>query len=240
MEPELQAEAAALQGRREKWAIPGAILAAGILLAIATFIIRTNEVELPPDGDVSLVRPVSEADHLIGNPAAPVIVIEYADLDSNYTKDFQATMQQLMAEYATGGKVAWAFRHLPLIDQHPNSRTHAEASECVASLGGEPLFWRFIDAMHAQAPGSQQLSPASYDGIVERLGLSPEAFNLCLNGNDHANRVMDDFENGLNAGAGGSPFSVVLVKGHPPVSIDGAVPYEGMKRIIEEAIARSQ
>jgi protein-disulfide isomerase len=240
MNPELQAEAEVVRSNREKWMIPGAILVAGLLIAFATYTIRAKELQLPPEGDVSLVRPVSEADHIIGNPGAPVVVIEYGDIDSNYAKDFQATMQQLMTEYAADGQVAWVYRHLPLIDQHPNSRSHAEAAECVSSIGGASMFWRFIDTAHAQAPGSQQLSPRLYDPIVEGLGIRPEAFNECLNGERFEKRVADDFENGLNAGADGSPFSVVLVRGHAPIPIQGAVPYDGMKRIIEESISRAQ
>lgn len=223
---------------REKWLIPGAILAAGLLLAVATYQIRVKQVALPPEGDVSLVRPVSEADHIIGNPGAPIIVIEYADIDSNFAEDFQATMQQLMSEYAPAGQVAWVYRHLPLTDQHPDSRRHAEAAECIASIGGPDMFWRFIDAAYAVSPGSQELNPAAYPSIAEGLGIRPEALNDCLTENRFADRVMNDFENGLNAGAGGSPFSIVLIKGSPPITIDGAVPYEGMKRIIEESIAK--
>jgi protein-disulfide isomerase len=231
---ELSRDAGTVRSRRETWLIPGAIILAGVILAFATYIIRAKELTLPPEGDVSLVRPVSEEDHIIGNPGAPIVIIEYADIDSNYSKDFQATMEQLMTEYATGGQVAWVYRHLPLIDQHPNSRRHAEA----AALGGPNSFWRFIDAANVRAPGSQQLNPRDYDALVEGLGLRPEAFNSCLNANTFSQRVADDFENGLNAGAGGSPFSVVLIKGHPPITIDGAVPYDAMKRFVEESVAK--
>lgn len=236
---DIHGQSEAVKGRRETWLIPGAIIAAGLLLAIAVYQIRAQELTLPPEGDVSLVRPVTEADHIIGNPGAPVVIIEYADIDSSYAKDFQQTMAQLMTEYGPPGEVAWVYRHLPLIDKHPNARRHAEAAECVASVGGGNLFWRFIDAAHARASGSQELNPREYDSIVEGLGIEPEAFNSCLNANTHAARVMADFENGLNAGAGGSPFSVVLIKGHPPITIDGAVPYDGMKRIVEESLAKA-
>lgn len=231
-------EAAQVQ-RREKWLIPGAILLAGLILAFATYSLRSKELALAPEGNVSLVRPISETDHVIGNPAAPVVIIEYADIDSSYAKDFQATMSQLMAEYGANGQVAWVYRHLPLIDQHPNSRRHAEAAECVASLGSSDAFWRFIDAAHVQAPGSQELSPLSYDFIVEGLGIRPEAFNECLTSNRFGDRVVSDFQNGLDAGAGGSPFSVVLIKGHAPITIDGAVPYDAMKRILEQSIDKA-
>lgn len=232
-------ESAALTRRRDTWLIPSAIVLAGIILGISTYTIRSKEMTLPPEGDVSLVRPVSEEDHIIGNPGAPVVIIEYADMDSAYSKDFQATLQQLMTEYAAQGSLAWVYRHLPLIDLHPESRRHAEAAECVASLGQADSFWRFIDAAHARAPGSQELSSRDYDFLVEGLGIRPEAFNECLSANTFAARVMADFENGLNAGAGGSPFSVVLIKGHAPITIDGAVPYDAMKRIVEESIAKA-
>ncbi|HEY0010775.1 MAG TPA: thioredoxin domain-containing protein [Candidatus Paceibacterota bacterium] len=224
---------------RDSWLVPGAIIVAGIILALATYAIRSKEVALPTGGDVSLVRPIGEDDHIIGNPGAPVVIIEYADIDSGYTKSFQATMQQLMAEYAAGGKVAWVYRHLPLLDQFPNSRRHAEAAECVASIGGEPLFWRFIDAVHARAPSTNQLDPSEYPGIVEGLGLRAETVTDCLTDSTFAERVMDDFENGVQSGADGSPFAVILIKGRPPVTIDGAVPYEAMKRIIEESIRKA-
>lgn len=229
----------AIKSRRETWLIPGAIIAAGLLLAVAVYTIRAKELTLPPEGNVSLVRPVSEADHIIGNPSAPVVIIEYADIDSSHAKDFQQTLAQLMTEYGPSGQVAWVYRHLPLIDQHPNARRHAEAAECVASLGEATMFLRFIDAVHVRAPGSRQLDPREYDGIIAGLGIRPEAFNGCLNANTYAARVVADFENGLNAGAGGSPFSVVLIKGHPPITIDGAVPYDGMKQIIEEALVKA-
>jgi protein-disulfide isomerase len=236
---EIHRDETVMRGKREIWLIPGAIIAAGLLLAIATYNIRSKELTLPPEGDVSLVRPVSEADHIIGNPGAPVVIIEYADIDSNPTKDFQATMEQLMSEYAAGGKVAWVYRHLPLIDQHMNARRHAEAAECVSSLGGSDLFWRFIGAAHARAPGSQELNPLDYPAIVESLGIRAEAVEDCLTEGRFADRVSGDVENGLNAGAGGSPFSVILIKGHPPITLDGAVPYDGMKRIIEQSISKA-
>lgn len=236
---EFSQESAALRNRRETWLIPGAILLAGLILGLATYSIRSKELTLPPEGDVSLVRPVSETDHIIGNPGAPVVIIEYADIDSSYAKDFQATMQQLMTEYGAGGQIAWVYRHLPLIDQHMNARRHAEAAECASSLGSPDAFWRFIDAAHVRAPGSQELNPGDYGLLAEGLGIRPEALEECVNANTFARRVMDDFENGLNAGAGGSPFSVVLIRGRAPITIDGAVPYDGMKRIIEESIAKA-
>ena len=226
--------------KREAWFIPVAIIVAGVILAVATFAYRNNDVEGSVVADISLLRPVSEDDHIIGNPAASVVLIEYADIDSPPAKSFQQTMTQLMAEYAESGKVAWVYRHLPLIDQHVYAAQHAEAAECIATLGGPNIFWRFIDALNSAAPGDLQFDPANYEGVVSSFGILPQSFNDCVRGRQFEQRVSRDFENGLAIGAGGSPFSVLLVRGKPPVTIDGAVPYDALKRIISEAVAQAE
>ncbi|MES2226003.1 MAG: thioredoxin domain-containing protein [Patescibacteria group bacterium] len=224
--------------KRETWILPGAILAAGLLLAIALFVLRHHTAPGSVVADLSLLRPVNAQDHIVGSPDAPVKLVEYSDIDSSYSKSFQETMEQLMSEYAAGGKVAWVYRHLPLIDQHVHAADHAEAAECIASLGGPNIFWRFISALNAQAPGDLQFDPGQYDSVVQSLGILPQSFDACVNAHTYQQRVADDFSNGLAIGAGGSPFSVLLVKGQPPVTINGAVPYDGMKRILDKATSQ--
>jgi protein-disulfide isomerase len=224
---------------REAWFIPIAIVAAGLIFSAAIYAHRHNKVEGSATADISLMHPVTQADHLIGSPAAPVVIVEYSDIDSMYSKTFQRTMTQIMSEYAAGGKVAWVYRHLPLIDQHPNSASHAEAAECIASLGGPTSFWRFIDALNSAAPNDIQFDPANYNAVVASLNILPESFQSCMKKHQFQEKVTSDFENGIAIGAGGSPFTVLLVKGQPPVTINGAVPYDGMKKIVDQAIAKA-
>ena len=223
---------------RETWLIPIAIVAAGAIFACAIFLHRSHHVEGSEKADITLMHPVTLADHIVGNPSAPVILVEYADIDSSYSKTFQQTMEQLMADEASTGKVAWVYRHLPLIDQHVHAAEHAEAAECMASLGGPNIFWRFIDALNSAAPGDLQFDPKNYDSVATSLGILPQSFDACMTAHTYQQKVADDFENGIAIGAGGSPFTVLLVKGQAPVTIDGAVPYDGLKNIVDQAIAK--
>lgn len=230
----------ALISAKEAWFIPGAIVLAGFVLAGAVYVHRASQPEGTVEGDVALVRPVSpEFDRIAGNPQAPVTLITYMDIDSPHAKTFRTTLEQLMTEYGADGQVAWVYRHLPLIDQHPHAAAHAEAAECAASLGGPNAFWRFIDALNVRAPDDQQFNPRDYPGVVSSLGLLPQAFEECLNGNRFERKVSDDFENGMAVGAGGSPFSVLLVRGVSPVTIDGALPYDQLKEMLDAAVARA-
>ncbi|MCX6702261.1 MAG: thioredoxin domain-containing protein [Candidatus Wolfebacteria bacterium] len=76
------------------------------------------------------VNPVSQDDHILGNPDAPVKIIEFSDLECPFCKTFQAAMQQAMKDYS--GKVAWIFREYPLDQLHSKARIAAEAAECSA------------------------------------------------------------------------------------------------------------
>lgn len=220
--------------------LPVAILIAGAILAFAIYFVRTTTVDAPPGGDITLVRAVSEDDHLIGSPAAKVVIIEYSDIDCEYCKDFQATMTQLMTEYAPGGNVAWVYRHFPILSARPDSALHAQAAECASSLGDGATFFRFIDALNQAAPGQQQFDPRGYGEVVEALGLPVPAFMECISSDKFAKRVTRDFENAGAVGGTGTPYSVMFIRGAESIPISGAIPYESMKDIIETALSRAK
>ena len=223
----------------DSWVVPGAIVFAGVVLAIAVYVLHGGVPADVVKGDPTLMRPVDQTDHILGSPAATVKLVEYADIDSPYSKTFQATMEQVMSDYAAGGKVAWVYRHLPLVDQHPNAETNAEAAECAASIGGPNTFWKFIDAIDAQAPGSVEFDPSLAPQVATSLGLLQQSFTDCMQSHTYEQRVSDDFQNGLAAGADGSPYSILLIKGQPPITIDGSVPYDSMKKILDAAIQKA-
>lgn len=220
---------------RKAWLVPGAIILAGIILSITIFSVRQSHILGAPTGDISAVRPVHPSEHIIGDPEAPVIIIEYADIDSPYAKEFQQSLSQLLTEYGPSGRVAWVYRHFPLVDQHRYSTEHAEAAECVASLGNRTAFWRFIDLLQANAPGQTQFNPSGYPAITAQLGIDAREFEQCMSSDRYTGKVAADFENALAIGAEGSPYSVLLVRGKEPAVITGSVPYATLKEIVERA-----
>lgn len=97
----------------------------------------TNEYK----GEVEGYR---EGDHIIGNPDAPVLVIEYADLECPYCQKFEETMKEVIAE--SNGEVAWIYRHWIIhVGTGQNALPKAAAAECVADLKGNDAFWQYIN-----------------------------------------------------------------------------------------------
>ncbi len=228
-----------IQQMRRDYILPGAIVLAGAIIALTVYAVRTDASPKLGAGVPAMVRPVNPSDRIIGNPQAPVKLVEYADIDSAYSKQFQATMEQLMSEYAAGGKVAWVYRHFPLLDQHAGAASHAEAAECAGYLGDDDAFWRFIDAMQAAAPGDTQFPVSGYPAIAAQLGLPQAEFKACLENGRFTKKVYEDSSNALEVGAEGAPFTLVLIDGQDPVGIQGSLTYEDMKRVIEDAIAKA-
>ncbi len=216
--------------------LPGAIILAGVIIAISVYMVRVNNLPPVPAPDISALRPVSPDEHVVGNPTGGIVIITYSDLDCAYCKQFERTMSQIMTDYGAGGKVAWVFRHLPLVSAHANSGLHAEASECVAALAGEDAFWRFIDLMHSSAPGTNEFNPNAYIALLPQVDVEDAAFEACMSEGRYVKKVESDLTNALDIGAIAAPYSVVVVEGEEPVAISGALTYGEMKMIIEQAL----
>lgn len=215
--------------------IPLAIIAGGIIVAIAVYA-SVPKAPVKNEGDPSLVRPVSASDHILGNPAASVVIIEYSDFDCTFCKGFHDTLHQVIANAGADGEVAWVFRHLPLSEIHPNARAHARAAECAALASGNDAFWRFSDALFANQPAD----PSRYGELASLAGISGDAFATCYSSISSAidARITSDRQNALDIGATGTPYSVILVNGKPEAVMDGAYPYDAVKTLIDESLAQ--
>jgi protein-disulfide isomerase len=214
--------------------VPIAIVIGGLIVAGTIYLSAPK----PPDafgGDLSRIRPVSAADHILGNPAAPVVIVEYTDFDCEFCKHFHDTMHQVVANAGADGDVAWVLREFPLTEIHPNAFALARAAECAAA-GGNDAFWKFTDALFA----SQPAAPATLGTIASAAGISGNAFASC-----YANasttldaRITADRRNALDMGAQGTPFSVILTNGKPPVAMEGAYSYDAVKQLVDEALTQ--
>ena len=227
-------------------AIPMAIVVAGGLVAFAIYS-RGPLPPLQPQGNVGdaaanvagavTAKPVSQEDHIRGNPDADVVLVEYSDTECPYCKRFHDTMKQVMQQYGNSGKVAWVYRHLPLDSIHPKARKEAEATECAAKLGGNDKFWAYIDRVFEVTPSNNGLDLALLPQIAGEVGLDKVAFEQCLSSGEFAQKVTDSTEDAVAAGAQGTPYTVVVVRsGKKLPPIGGALPYASVKAVIDQAL----
>lgn len=134
-----------------------------------------NNPPAPPEAAPSgPVPPVTQKDHIRGNPKAKVVLIEYSDLECPFCKRFHPTMQQVMNTY--GDKVAWVYRHYPL-SFHANAQKEAEATECAAELGGGKAFWTYLDkVMERTTAGGTGFALDQLAPLAKEIGLNDVKF----------------------------------------------------------------
>ena len=177
--------------------IPIAIVVAGLMVAGAVFLVK-RPVTPPGTADADTVRPIDETDYVLGNPDAPVKLIEYSDLECPFCKNFHVTMHELMNEYGASGKVAWVYRHFPLTQLHPKAAKEAEAAECAGELGGNDAFWKYVDRVYEITPSNNGLNLDQLPQIAEDIGLNRAAFSQCLSSGKYADKVKDSFDEAVS------------------------------------------
>lgn len=223
-------------------AIPLAIVVAGALIAGALFLSGSkaqNNQNVATNTESNLeIRGIDKTDHVLGNPNAPVIVYEYSDLECPYCSSFHTSMKAIMDEYGKDGKVAWVYRHYWAERRtqdgqifHPHGGKAAEASECVAELGGAEKFWQFAEEVFAGQPDSLN----NLNTIAQKIGVEKTAFDSCLSSGKYADKVQKLYDEGNTYGVTGTPNSFIVTKsGVYPV--EGAVPYAQLKQMIDLAV----
>lgn len=218
--------------------LPGAIIIAAALISIAIIwtkrpINTDKSAESAKRSTIEInMRPITEADHLLGNPQAPIILVEYSDTSCPFCKAFMPTMEKVMDKYGKEGKVAWVYRHFPLDTPdslgrvlHPKANKEGQAMECAGSLGGQTAFWAYTKRIYEITPTVTGSSPDGLDAkqlpeIAKYVGLDTKSFNECLASEKFKNKVEADKMDGFNAGVGGTPYSILVLAKPAPQNLD--------------------
>jgi len=183
------------------------------------------------------LRPADPAtDHIYGNPDAEVTLVEYSDFECPFCKRFHDVAKSLVDN--SGGKVNWVYRHFPLGFHNPMAQHEAEASECVAELGGNDAFWRFGDSLYAKTATNGKGVPGGDLGqLAADAGVERGAFDACLASGRHADRVKKDYAEGMAVGVSGTPGNILRNNKSGKVLVrTGALPLATMQAAVDELL----
>jgi protein-disulfide isomerase len=188
-----------------------------------------------PTATAKQPKKVTSADHIRGNKNAKVTLLEYSDFECPFCKSFDTTINDLLRSY--GDKIRLVYRHYPL-PFHANAQKEAEASECVADLGGNDAFWKYADAIYTRTTSTgtsialDQLGP-----MAAEFGVNQEKFQACLDSGKYEKLVKDSIAEGSAAGVQGTPSTFIIdSKGNSELMV-GAQPIDSFKTAIDKALA---
>jgi len=102
--------------------------------------------------DAAIGKPAKAAisiddDAILGDPNAPVTIIEFSDFECPFCQRFfSETLSQIQKEYIDTGKARLVYRDFPL-SFHPGAQPAAEAAECAKAQG---KFWEMHDLIFSK------------------------------------------------------------------------------------------
>jgi protein-disulfide isomerase len=235
-----------------KYAVPIAIVIAGAIIGGSLYLSAgkslpqvkgaTNTANVAGGDVTGAMKPVTADDHILGNPNADLVIVEYSDTECPFCKMFHSTLQRIVDEYGKDGKVAWVYRHMPLSQLHSRAPKEAEATECAYDQGGDAKFWQFTNMVYSRTNSNNSLDPAELPKIAKDVGLNVDQFNTCLSSGKFKSKVDADYNDGLSAinnpSKIGTPYSVIISKDGVRTPIAGAYPYDQLKPIIDTLLSK--
>ena len=135
----------------------------------------------------ALIKPGPLGDMALGNPKAPVTMIEYASMTCPHCANFEKeTFPALKKRYIDTGKVYFIFREFPL-DQL------ALAASMLARCAGKDKYFPLVETLFQQQQDwvvQQPLKPLL--AIAKQAGLTEQTFNGCLKDQKIQQAIVDE------------------------------------------------
>ncbi len=173
-------------------------------------------------------RPVVlNSDHILGDPNAPITIVQYEDLSNNNCGKFaRGEFPSLEAEYIETGLVRWVFRQYPS-NGSAQATPSARALECADD---QDAYFDYRDLVYdtTDANGSTLLSDATLQDHADSLGLDTTEFDACFTSQSKTARIQQDVNSANSLGFSSLPAFFVEDE-----VVSGFQSAEGLAKIID-------
>lgn len=233
-----------MDNTKKDWILPASILIAAVLISGSIiYLVKSGAVgggrpqaadnNVPqdqgggaggaaaqPTGDVTKL---GERDVIMGDPNAPVTVVEYADFQCPFCgRFFTDAGAKIRDQYVKTGKVKMVYRDFAFLG--PESVASAEAAECAKDQG---KFWSYHDALYTAEiadgqEGNGNLNKTLFMKLAGNVGLDTAKFGACIDSNKYANVVSKSVSDAQALGVNSTPTIFVgqqKILGAQPFSV---------------------
>ncbi|OGZ53378.1 MAG: hypothetical protein A3B25_02040 [Candidatus Ryanbacteria bacterium RIFCSPLOWO2_01_FULL_48_26] len=232
------------QEKKSDYFLPVSILIAGVMISGSiVYLVHRGPTSGSSEQNLAAVgvnppvqiAAVTDRDVILGDPNAPVTIIEYGDFQCPFCERFFSETEPLIREkYVNAGTVRMIYRNFAFLG--PESINAAEASECAKD---QKKFWAFHDEIYKKErmdgrENNGNLNRDLFLAIAKDIGLNVESFKSCIDSKKYASVVQAEVADGKSAGVDSTPW--FSINGQ---IMRGALPYEGssgFKSVIDNAL----
>lgn len=182
--------------------------------------------------DANTPLPKAEG-YFIGNPEAPVQVLEFADMQCPVCADFGLlTEPDVKKRLVETGKIGYRFLDFPL-QMHPNAWNAANAGACANEQG---KFWEMKDQIFSgQLDWSNERNPQGlFEKYAKAVGLDGDKFEECYESKRNYPKIQANLKEGERRMVTATPSFVIANRLYT-----GSLSYDRFKAIVDSAAAEA-
>ncbi len=168
---------------------------------------------------------------VMGSNDAKVTMIEFADFQCPYCKEWQDTVfDELKAQYIDTGKVRFLFMDYAFLGDESN-----QAAEAASCANDQNKFWEYHDKLYSEQEGENQgkFKDQNLKRFASELNLDQAQFNSCLDNNTHQDKIINALATGESYGVNSTP--TVFINGY---KYPGINTFDYYKQVIEAELAK--
>ncbi len=179
-------------------------------------------------------------DPMIGNPNAPITIMEFSDFQCPFCKRFHSdTLPLIQTNYIDTGKVNFIYRDFPIQSSHPNALPAALAAECADD---QKKFWPYHDKIFQNQGQWKDLELNQAVNLFKQyageLQLNEDEFGTCLDSGKYLDEVNNDYQDGQKYGIEGTPGFFIGNDKLGYAKVSGAKPYQSFQAVLDEVLAK--
>jgi protein-disulfide isomerase len=177
------------------------------------------------------VTPAKAEGHLLGNPNAPVQILEFADFECPACGQFATiTEPDVRKRIVDAGLASYRYFDFPL-SQHKNTMPASNAAACAGDQG---KFWEMHDKLFYGRPdwnGEATDDPVKvFTRYAKEIGLDVPAWSKCMDDQRHIPQILGNRQEGIRRKVQETPTFVIGGK-----QVAGAISYDEMKAYVDSA-----
>ncbi len=203
--------------------------------AIAKLELKILQNRLPTNQPSEPVKISADDDPIIGNPNAPIAIIEFSDFQCPFCARFHVqTLPLLLEEYIEQGKVKLVFRDFPIQSIHPNALPAAVAAECANEQGQfKAMHDMLFDNQNQWSKQETDVALSIFTQYATEIQLDQNTFDSCLTSGKYIEEIRNDLEDGRSYDVTGTPGFFIGNDDIGYVELKGAQPFESFKKVID-------
>jgi len=140
---------------------------------------------------------VNDKDHIQGNKAATIEIVEYGDFQCPSCGQAYPVIKKIQDVF--GFQIRFIFRNFPLAESHQYATIAAIAAEAAAL---QDKYWEMHDAIYEN---QSELNEDLLYELAEQIGLDTDKFEMDVQNESLKEKVESDFESGMRCGVNGTP-----------------------------------